>query len=247
MMNEDMKFPRPSVEKLNEYHELCQKMHDAQLTDEQLDELMAQLNDIIGAYDLDNYVFQDDATGKKGVKNPAGVVMVPAEYDDFSYVGDQNSFPIDDIAAKKDGKWGVVTVDGTNKVLCDFRFDYLQWFPYLALYIARWDGVDSKFGFVNREGKVFIANVLTKLYEPWNDFMLLEADGKYGALDVSSFFFVLPQYDEVDWDPDEEVVFHKDGVKGYIIEDTGEFVPIELYEEDEKYDNTYVYNTHVNI
>lgn len=33
MMNEDMKFPRPSVEKLNEYHELCQKMHDAQLTD----------------------------------------------------------------------------------------------------------------------------------------------------------------------------------------------------------------------
>ena len=63
-MNEDMKFPRPSVEKLNEYHELCQKMHDAQLTDEQLDELMAQLNDIIGAYDLDNYVFQDDATGE---------------------------------------------------------------------------------------------------------------------------------------------------------------------------------------
>ena len=246
-MNEEMKLPRPSVEKLNEYHALCQKTHNAELTDAQRDELMAQINDIIGAYDLDNYAFHDDATDKKGVKNPAGVVMVPAEYDGFSFVGDHTCFPVDHVAAKKDGKWGVVTVDGTNKVLCDFRFDYLQWYPFANLYIAQWDGVDSKFGFVNREGKVFIPNILTRLYEPWNDFMLLESDGKFGALDTSTFLFVLPEYDRIDADPDVNVVFHKDGIEGYVIEETGEFVPKEQFEEDEKYDAAYVYNTLLNI
>lgn len=148
------------------------------------------------------------------------------------------------MAAKKDGKWGVVMADGSNKELCDFRFDYLQWYPYAAHYIAKWDGVEDKFGFVNKEGKVFISNVLTNLYEPWNSFMLLEGEGhKVGALDVSTFHYVLPQFDDVDADADVEILFHKDGVKGYVIEETGEFVPKDKFEEDEKYDAAYVYNT----
>lgn len=55
--------------------------------------------------------------------------------------------------------------------------------------------------------------------------------------------FVLPEYDKVDWEPDENVVFHKGGVKGYIIEETGEFVPIDQFEDDEKYDDAYIFNT----
>ena len=73
------------------------------------------------------------------------------------------------------------------------------------------------------------------------------SDGKYGALDVRTFFFVLPEYDDVDWEPDEDVIFHKDGVAGYIIEETGEFVPKEQFEEDDKYAEAYVYNTNINI
>ena len=114
------------------------------------------------------------------------------------------------------------------------------------MYQACWDGVKGKFGFVTKYGKVFIPNILTQFYEPWNDFILLEADGKFGALDVRTFHFVLPEYDQIDWDPDEDVVFHKDGVEGYVIEDTGEFVPKDQFEEDEKYDGAYVYNTIIN-
>ena len=246
-MKEEKQLPRPSIEVLNQFDELCKKTHDQKLTRAQEEELMNKMNDIITSYDLNNYVFDDPATGKKGVKNPAGVVMVPAEYDDFTFVGDHHMFTLPHMAAKKDGKWGVVTADGTNQVLCDFRFDVLIWNAYTGLYDACWDGVKGKHGMVCKDGMVFIPNVISRIYVPWNDFMLLEADGKYGALDVSTFFFVLPQYDEVDWDPDEDVVFHKDGVKGYIIEDTGEFVPIEQYEEDEKYADTYVYNTRINI
>ena len=94
MMKEEKKLQRPSVEKLNKYDELCKKLCDQQLTDKQREELMGQLNDIIGEYDLSNYTFNDPTTGKIGVKNPAGLVMVPAEYDEFSFVGDHNVFKI---------------------------------------------------------------------------------------------------------------------------------------------------------
>ena len=103
-MTEEKKLPRPSAEKLNEYDELCKKLCDQQLTDEQSEELMDQLNDIIGEYDLRNYTFDDSATGKIGVKNPAGAVMIPAEYDDFNFVGDYDLFSVSHMAAKKDGK-----------------------------------------------------------------------------------------------------------------------------------------------
>jgi hypothetical protein len=58
---------------------------------------------------------------------------------------------------------------------------------------------------------------------------------------------VLPEYDDMDWEPDEDVIFHKDGVAGYIIEETGEFVPMDQFEEDDKYAEAYVYNTNINI
>ena len=246
-MREEQKLPRPSVEKLNEFDELCKLTHATELGSEQYQDLLDKVNDIITSYDLSNYIFEDPATGKKGVKNPAGVVLVPANYDEFNFVGDHSNFTVSHIAAQKDGKYGVVTADGTGRVLCDFRFDYLQWYPYTGLYLARWDGVKEKFGMVNKEGKEFIPNVLTQLYEPWNDFMLLESDGKFGALDTSTFFFVMPEYDNIDAEPEELVVFHKDGVEGYVIEETGEFITKEQYEDDEQYVDAYVYNTNLNI
>ena len=246
-MKKEKKLPQPSVEVLNQFDELCRQSRDPQLSEEQFDGLMNQLNEIITSYDLENYVFTDPATNKQGVKSPAGQVLIPAEYDGFTFVGDHNVFPLSHMAAKKGDKWGVVMADGTNTVLCDFRFDLLIWNPFTALYEACWDGVRNKSGFVNKEGRVFIPNVLTTYSEPWNDFMLLESDGKYGALDVRTFFFVLPEYDDVDWEPDEDVIFHKDGVAGYIIEETGEFVPKDQFDEDDKYADAYVYNTNINI
>ena len=56
----------------------------------------------------------------------------------------------------------------------------------------------------------------------------------------------MPEYDKVDLDDNEEVVFHKDGVEGYIVEDTGEFVPKDKIEDDEEYVDVYVYNTYDN-
>ncbi len=158
-------------------------------------------NNAAASNNQNNQVFTDSTTGKKGVKNPAGQIIVPAEYDE------------------------------------------LLLNPFTGLYHACWGNVKGKYGMVAPNGEVLIPNILTSTYAPWNDFMLLEADGKFGAMDVRTLCFVLPEYDKVDWEPDENVVFHKGGVKGYIVEETGEFVPIDQFEDDEKYDDAYIFNT----
>ena len=176
-MKKEQNLPRPTVEQLNEYDQLSAKLSDSQLQGAAYDEVINKLNDLISSYNWDNYEFVDPVTGKKGVKNAAGQILVPADFDDFTFLGDHHVFNLPHLAAKKDGKYGVVAADGTGNVLADFRFDVLIWCPYTAMYQACWDGVKGKFGFVTKYGKVFIPNILTQFYEPWNDFILLEADG----------------------------------------------------------------------
>ena len=241
MIPKKKNLPRPTVEQLNEFDQLRARLDDLQGA--AYIEVVKKRNDLYFSYDWDNYEFTDPATGKKGVKNAAGQILVPAEYDGFTFLGDHNAYNFFHLGAEKDGKFGVVSTDGSGKVLCDFRFDDLDRNYSTGLYTACWDGVKDRFGFVSKEGKVLIPNVLTKLHKPWNDFMLLEADGKFGAFDVSTYYYVLPEYDQIDWEPDKYVVFHKDGVEGYVIEETGEFVPKEKFEGDEKYNDAYVYNT----
>ena len=243
-MEQETKLPRPSVEVLKEFKSLLD-LCGRELTEEQSFEAMEKLNSLIGHYDLSNYVFEDPATGKKGVKNPVGQILLPAEYEGFTFEGDCYASRMSQVAAMKNGKYGIVAADGTGKVICDFRFDLLKWYHYAGLYIAWWDGDESHFGLVNPKGEVVVPNVVTKYYEPMNGFMLLERDGKVGGIDTSTGYFVMPEYDSVEGDIDENMIFHKDGVEGYVVEETGEFVPKEVFEEDEKYDGVLVYNTFV--
>ena len=239
--------PKPSVETLHEYDELKAKLNEQGLLADELEQTINKLYVFYENYDFNNYEFEDPATGKKGVKDPAGKVLVPAEYDEFGYIGDPYSPTVSHIAAKKDDKWGIVSADGIATVLCEFRFDHLFWHPFTALYIACWDGVVDHFGFVTKTGEIFIPHVLTRLHEPDNDFMPLEGDGKFGAFDLRTARFLLPEYDRIDCGPEQNVLFVKDGVEGYVIEETDEFVPKQLFEADEdRYGDAYVYNTYLN-
>ncbi len=243
-MEQETKLPRPSLEVLKEFKSLLD-LCGRELTEEQSFEAMEKLNSLIGHYDLSNYVFEDPATGKKGVKNPVGQILLPAEYEGFTFEGDCYASRMSQVAAMKNGKYGIVAADGTGRVICDFRFDLLKWYPYAGLYIAWWDGDESHFGLVNPKGEVVVPNVMEKYYEPMNGFMQLERDGKFGGIDTSTGYFVMPEYDSVEGDIDENMIFHKDGVEGYVVEETGEFVPKEVFEEDEKYDGVLVYNMFV--
>jgi hypothetical protein len=246
-MSNETKLPRPTVEQLNEYDNLSAMLKNPDLSGDAYDDVIERINQLVSSFDWDNYEFTDPATGLKGVKNAAGQILVPAQFEDFTILGDHHVFDLKHLAAKKNGKFGIVKADGTGETLCDFRFDVLVWDAYTGLYHARWDGVNDKFGYVTIDGKVFIPNVITKFYEPWNDFILLESDGKFGAIDASTMCFVLPQFDKVDCEPDTDAVFYKDGVAGYVVEETGEFVPVDQFDEDEKYTDAYVFNTNINI
>jgi len=68
----------------------------------------------------------------------------------------------------------------------------------------------------------------------------MEADGKYGAFDIKTFYFTMPEYDSIEFDRLDDLVFTKDGVEGYIIEETGDFFSKEL-RNDEKYCDAYVF------
>lgn len=246
-MKEEQKRPRPTVDQLNEIEQLKAKLADAHLlSDDDRNEAEERLDKLFSSYDWTNYKFTDPATGKKGVKNAVGQILVPADYEDFTFVGDRYLFDYPTLGAKKDGKYGIVAADGSGRVFTDFRFDALVCYPYATMYQAYWDGMKDKFGLVTSNGTVLVPNVLTACHEPWNSFVLLEGDGKYGALDLDTLKVVVPEYDKVDLDDNEEVVFHKDGVEGYIVEETGEFVPKDKLEDDEEYVDVYVYNTYDN-
>lgn len=185
-----------------------------------------------------NRRFEDPVTGKKGVMTPAGKILVPAEYDEFVFTGNINR-RLTNLPAIKDGKYGLVAADGTGKPVCEFRFDWIDWTPF-GILVAKWDGVKDKFGLIDYNGKVMIPNVLTRIYRPWNDFVKLEANGKFGALDIYTYHCIVPEYDLIVFDKNDELRFRKDGVWGYVIEETGEFIPKEL-RNDEKYYDAYVF------
>jgi hypothetical protein len=242
-MKEKTTLPRPTVELLNQFDLLREKLTDTQLSDDDCDEVMGQINDLLDAYDWTNYEFIDPATGLRGVKNPVGEVLVPAAYDFFNFMGDHFTFRLSHMAAEKDGKYGIVAADGTGRVISDFHFDYLIWDPFIHLYKGFWDGVKEKFGLVTPEGEVLIPNILTRGYLPWNSFVCLEADGKFGAFDIDTRQFVLPEYDGIASEPEENVLFVKDGIEGYVIEETGEFVPKDQFENDDKYADACVFTS----
>jgi hypothetical protein len=242
-MKEKTTLPRPTVELLNQFDLLREKLTDTQLSDDDCDEVMGQINDLLDAYDWTNYEFIDPATGLRGVKNPVGEVLVPAAYDFFNFMGDHFTFRLSHMAAEKDGKYGIVAADGTGRVICDFRFDYLIWDPFIHLYKGFWDGVKKRFGLVTPEGEVLIPNILTKGYLLWNSFVCLESDGKFGAFDIDTRQFVLPEYDGIASEPEENVLFVKDGIEGYVIEETGEFVPKDQFENDDKYADACVFTS----
>ena len=98
-MKKEQNLPRPTVEQLNEYDQLSAKLSDSQLQGAAYDEVINKLNDLISSYNWDNYEFVDPVTGKKGVKNAAGQILVPADFDDFTFLGDHHVFNLPHLAA----------------------------------------------------------------------------------------------------------------------------------------------------
>lgn len=245
MKEKENKLPRATAEQAREYDALLAQAAETSSFEEK-SAIQDKVIQMESSFDWSNSEFTDPVTGKKGVKDVTGRILIPARYDEFHYIGSYVFCHIHPKAARKGELWGIVASDGSGEELSDFRFRNLYWNSYSGLFEAWW-GDSQKFGLVTKTGEVFIPNVLTSVSEPWNDCMLLENEGKVGALDIRTYHFVLPEYDRADTDGDDDVTFIKDGVEGYVVEETGEFVTKEQYENDERYYDAYFFNTNINI
>ena len=243
MAQNDKKLPKATAELAKEYDALVEKMKECwEAGNEPSDELYARKHELEDLYDWLNIVFTDPETGKMGVKDVAGRILIPARYDEISCVASYTYAHTVAQAVKRDGKYGIVAADGSGKELSDFRFDDANWEVNTGLYYARWDGDKEHYGFIDASGKVVCPNILTGFSDAdINNIIFIESHGKHGVIDASTHLCVLPEYDDVEADPDDFIVFRKDGKEGYIT-DEGEFVTKEQYENEDEYGDKYYLN-----
>lgn len=247
MKTNNKQLPKATEAQVKEYHELKNKLHefcdtekveDANVIQEKIDELEKQ-------YDWFNFEFTDPTTGKKGMKDVAGETVVPALYDGFKEYRSYLHAPHAPVIAVKDGKCGIVAGDGSGQVHCEFKYDDIRTLLYTSLYLARWGGEKKLFGIIAFDGDIVCPNILTSCNEVQCGLVLIKSNDKYGLLDVESYQCVLPEYDDIEVVDlaDGHVIFHKNGHKGYVTIETGEFITIEQYENEEKYgDFTPIYS-----
>ena len=147
-------LPRANAELAAEYSKLMEKYEDYDFTlsyKESL-ELEKRITELHDSYDWNNYEFTDPTTGKKGVKDVTGQILVPANYDGFTFIGSYQLGHDLPKAAIKDGKHGFVTGDGSGKELTPFRYNSLEWNPQTCLFRATWGDNGENSGYVTPHG-----------------------------------------------------------------------------------------------
>lgn len=114
---------KATLELAREYEELVRLYeNDPNVTErDDIDELNSRLSQLIFKYDWTNYEFTDPTTGKKGMKDITGAVIIPPRYDGFLEFRSYLHSPHTPVRAYADGKYGMVAADGSGRVLLQFK------------------------------------------------------------------------------------------------------------------------------
>lgn len=188
-------------------------------------------------YDWSHRVFTDETTGKKGVVDVEGTVIIPALYDDYPQVGTFRVFSNRQHVARKGDKYGIVSANGKGEALTGFVYDSLRWDPYTPFYIAQWGGEKKYFGLITHRGEVIVPCCITQKYQPHNNLLCYDCEDKKGIVDIELQCASLPIFSAIDLDPDTGLVTVTfEGVEGVLTADHLHFVPIdEMDEENGRY------------
>ena len=234
-MKTNQERPKATKEQLREYHELNNKLDSlaSSGSEKEANAIAEKLNKLEHEYDWFNTEFTDPATGKKGMKNVADELVAPALYDDFKEYNSYLFASHNPVIAVKDGKCGIIAGDGSGNVLCAFEYDEIQSMPFSPLYLYG-KGDKEHFGIITVRGDVICPNILTAYNDVVNGIVATKGDEKYGAVDIETYQCVLPEYDAVEVETEGNVLFYKNGQKGYVTVE-GEFITLEQYENDDKY------------
>lgn len=203
-----------TTEQLREYRNLTDNM--------KFHSDFEKINAFEDEYDVMCHTFEEN--GQTGVKDMLGEILVPAMFDDIPIVF-SDQFRKLAIVAIKDGKYGLVKPDGKGTIILDCVYDnihFSNWFYYVVK--------DGKCGLFNNCGGELLPVMADKIYEPWNDLIIYEADGKTGFSMMGSGVITEALYESYEINESEDLVVTLDGKQGYIDED-GRFTedPDELW------------------
>lgn len=209
----------PTVEQLNSFR---QQVKTAVTSSD-----YEKLNAFIEEYDLYTKVFEEK--GKMGVKDAAGQILVPAEFDEVGYTF-MDHFKPHAVPVLKDGKFALVAQDGKGMMLSGFEYDEIHYTTECCYILIK----DGKKGMALSSGTVVIPAQMDQVYTPFNGLASFEKDGKSGFSMVYEGITTEAIYDDCDIEGDTYLEVVKDGVKGFI-DSNGAFTT----EEDEAYFGTF--------
>lgn len=124
-----------------------------------------------------------EESGKNGLKNAMGEVIVPPLFEDFMTLGNHEIDKGEPVSTQANGKWGVVLADGKGTWLVEPEYDYIG-YPNRLTHVLK----EGKWGVLDIATNEFIVPLeCDKVVDHdgflfMNDIGIFMKDGKYGLV-----------------------------------------------------------------
>ena len=222
-MEKENKLPKITHEQIALYKKKSEACDKAFLKGDKVQDIMEELTHLLNEYDWMSYIFEGE-NGKKGMKNAPGDIIIPANYDDFLCTFNYE-YPLPAMPTLKNGKWGLVTTDGSGTEMTDFIYDEfrdIEWVP--GYFLFKKDG-SQKYGLITYDGNEVLPCTLDPQTETLSHVVFIYSGEKCGLVVTCYDTVIEPIYDKIEVEGDSEapITFTKNGVEGYVNLD-GEFI-----------------------
>lgn len=211
-----MQKKKPTPEQIQEYRTMCKRA----VTNADLKAIEAFAQE----YDTFTYVYEED--GKMGVKDAAGEVLVPAQFEDIAYTYSDSCRGFA-VPAIRSGKMALVKPDGQGTLLSEFVYDSVDFQDGFFILVK-----EGKFGLATAGGHVVVPAEQDEVYLPMNDLVVFTKDGKNGFAMLGTGLITEAEYADFELTETEYLKVSRGESEGYI-DAEGHFTQ----DEDEMYFN----------
>lgn len=232
-MNKNNNLKKATLNDVKTYNELLarlQTLGESQDKTEEWNEAARQLNEFESGLDWFPEVFEEG--GKQGLKDLDGTVIVPARFDTIATCFSRHSMPLDKPVIVCDGgRFGMVKTDGSGEMVLPCEHDRIHVFGFAPQFYVVED--KGRKGMILGDGTELIPQIADAIYEPCNDAVVFDSNGKSGLWSLEDGLYVEPLYDELITEFEEPVIAIRDGIEGFLSAEDGHFISKDDYELDD--------------
>lgn len=179
-------------------------------------DILEKLNQLENEYQWYPYIYY---MGEKcGIKLATGQIMIPAEYDNIAFFPTQIECQ-PSVAVCKAEKWALVTTDGRNTAICDFKYDSIATISS-TLTAAK---LNNKYGYLNiKTGEEVSEFDFDMIYLWEGEYVFMDGFSmfsKNGLKGISNgMLFTQPIFDEIVIAPDNWIQVKWNDTDGFVDE-----------------------------